>query len=596
MNMNGILKRKVNKAICAIMLFAVILIAPAPVAAYAADYQLSIPVKQVFTTSSPSADASFTYALKPLDAACPVPAHGSPGSLSAEGYTFPITGTGDVQIGPMDCVEYSIYRYEVYQVIGTEKPGYTYDRRRYTIEAHIGTPKGVETVIFNQDGTKTESIVFENDFTVLPSDPKLMTDPPVKKTVSGNPRNNSAFTFRLSAQDPSSPMPAGSVNGMKTITITGSGEGEFGAWSYTKAGTYYYTVSEVNTGEHGYTYDTMVYTITDTVREENGRLVLSRVVTNNYNKQVTTMAFINSYSLAGDGPKTGDDANTTLYTALLIGCGALAIGMAAYLAAGRKRKAKQNAGRKGAALVAVLALFIGIGAAAYSGSQLLETKKAWQEADAAYESISGRVKVSAETAFQTSVKSPAIPVPKLDIDFEALKVINSDAAAWLYCPGTVIDYPVMEADDYSYYLSHLPDGTHNANGTLFIDYNCAPDFSGRLTVVYGHHMKSGRMFGSIVGYKDQGYYDEHPYMYLYTESGNYRIDLMYGCVIGAGQWRERAFMYEENTDALIAYAAHNTTFASGAGYEEGDRIIALSTCSYEFDNARYVVVGKLRAE
>lgn len=169
-------------------------------------------------------------------------------------------------------------------------------------------------------------------------------------------------------------------------------------------------------------------------------------------------------------------------------------------------------------------------------------------------------------------------------------------AAWLYCPGTVIDYPVMMANDYSYYLTHLPDGMKNANGSLFIDYNCAPGFSGQLTVIYGHHMKTGRMLGSLKGYKMQGYYDEHPYMYLYTRQGNYRIELLYGCVIGAGEWRERAFMYEQNVRTLLSYAAHRSTFKSSAAYAEGNRVIALSTCSYEFDGARYVVLGILSSQ
>jgi len=166
--------------------------------------------------------------------------------------------------------------------------------------------------------------------------------------------------------------------------------------------------------------------------------------------------------------------------------------------------------------------------------------------------------------------------------------------AWLYCPDTAIDYPVIKADDYAYYLTHLPDGAQNANGALFIDFNNAPDFTDQLTVIYGHNMKSGMMFGSLDEYKRQRHYDEHPYMYLYTEDANYRIELLYGCVIGAGQWRERAFMYKENINALIAYAADNTTFESVAKYSEGDRVIAMSTCSYEFEGARYVVIGILR--
>jgi len=182
----------------------------------------------------------------------------------------------------------------------------------------------------------------------------------------------------------------------------------------------------------------------------------------------------------------------------------------------------------------------------------------------------------------------------LEIDFEALRTINEDAVAWLYCSETPIDYPVMKADNYNYYLEHLADGTRNVNGSLFIDYNNAPDFSDKLTVIYGHNMKTSKMFGSLVDYKQQDYYEKHPYMLLLTEEDKYRIDLLYGFVIGAGQWRARAFMYQLNLDDLLAYAVQNTTFQSDAGYKEGDRIVAMSTCSYDFDDARYVLIGVLR--
>lgn len=187
-------------------------------------------------------------------------------------------------------------------------------------------------------------------------------------------------------------------------------------------------------------------------------------------------------------------------------------------------------------------------------------------------------------------------IPALDIDFTALKEVSEDSVAWLYCPDTVIDYPVMKADDYSQYLRHLPDGTYNENGSLFLDYNCAPDFSGRLSIIYGHHMNSGKMFAPLVEYKKQEYYNEHPSMYLYTEQGNYRIDIVYGCVIGDGEWRKRAFMFDVNLDSLLNYAASETTFTSDVSYTENDKFIVLSTCSYEFDDARYIVIGALRPQ
>ena len=276
-------------------------------------------------------------------------------------------------------------------------------------------------------------------------------------------------------------------------------------------------------------------------------------------------------------------------------------------------------------LFAIPVLLAGLLAMIYAGRQMLETQQIYQEGNSAYEDISAQVRkhkafdavAIPETNIyflQEGVQADAVGnaqllqvedeeeemkvkvyVPSFEIDFGMLRDINKDAAAWLYSPDTVIDYPVMEAENYNYYLNHLPDGTLNANGSLFIDYNNAPDFSDELTIIYGHHMKSGRMFGNLVEYKKQDYFREHPYMYLYTEHENFRIDLMYGAVIGAGQWRENAFMFAENLDSLLGFASRNTTFESDVEYKAGDRIVVLSTCSYEFDNARFIVVGVLRS-
>jgi pilin isopeptide linkage protein/LPXTG-motif cell wall-anchored protein len=222
-------------------------------------------------------------------------------------------------------------------VIDTKKPGYIYDIRVYTIEVWVDS-MSVDIVVWDEDREKAENIQFENSYKVSPSEPIKMTDPPVKKTVSGNPSYKTTFEFKLEAQTASSPMPAGSVNGTKTIKITGSGEGEFGTWSYDKAGTYYYIVYEVNTGASGYIYDTAVYMITDTVKEENGQFVLFRTVTNNLGKQVSAFTFINTFKEGKLGPKTGDDTPITLYLIMLAVGGALASG--AMVSLRRSRKAQ----------------------------------------------------------------------------------------------------------------------------------------------------------------------------------------------------------------------------------------------------------------
>ncbi|MDR0285797.1 MAG: class B sortase [Propionibacteriaceae bacterium] len=239
-------------------------------------------------------------------------------------------------------------------------------------------------------------------------------------------------------------------------------------------------------------------------------------------------------------------------------------------------------------VIAAVVLVVAVGAMGYGGYGLRAAQQVYAQGDAAYADLSVRMGRGPADPTQPAPGGPA------DVDFAALQAVGRDAVAWLVSPGTPIDYPVMRASDYGYYLTHLPDGTAGAYGSLFIDYNNPPDFSGHLTVVYGHHLKSGAMFGSLVGYKHQSYAEAHPTMYLTTAGTSYRLDLLYGVVVAAGDWRDRAFMFEDNLDSLLAYAAAHTTFTSGVTYTPGDHIVALSTCSYEFEGARYVVLGVLR--
>jgi len=250
-------------------------------------------------------------------------------------------------------------------------------------------------------------------------------------------------------------------------------------------------------------------------------------------------------------------------------------------------------------------LIVALCVMAWSGYRLWETRQVYVQGNHSYERLQDLVRktesnadadeTGAEVA-DTLQQESQVEVPALSIDFATLRNVNADAVAWLYCPDTPIDYPVMRADDYNWYLHHLPDGTYNANGSLFLDYNCPVDFSGDLSIIYGHNMKSGKMFGSLTEYKKQAYFEQHPYMYLYTPEGNYRVDLIYGSVVGTGEWRDRAFMFDLNLDALMSYSVYNTTFESGLSRSVSDRVIALSTRSYEFDDARYVVLGLLRPE
>lgn len=181
------------------------------------------------------------------------------------------------------------------------------------------------------------------------------------------------------------------------------------------------------------------------------------------------------------------------------------------------------------------------------------------------------------------------------VDFAALSRINPDIVGWLYCEGTQINYPVVQGSDDEYYLDHLFDGTENANGCLFLDSRVDASFSSVHSIIYGHHMRSGAMLAALDGYKCQSFYDAHPTMLLITPDATYKVRLFAAYVADPSEdaW-EVSFANDGEIQAWINTAISRSTFASNVKPTPGDRLLTLSTCSYEFGDARFVVVGVMR--
>lgn len=181
----------------------------------------------------------------------------------------------------------------------------------------------------------------------------------------------------------------------------------------------------------------------------------------------------------------------------------------------------------------------------------------------------------------------------ISADFDELQSKNPDIIAWLYSEGTPINYPVVQADDNSYYLRRLTDGSYNSNGTLFLDYRCPPDFSGFNSVIYGHRMKSKAMFGTLPQYAEQEYFDEHPVMYLLTPEADYRVELIAGFMTYADSEVYDPMESESERREFLDNAVKNSLFKSNVSCSLEDKYVCLSTCSYDYENARLMLVGKL---
>lgn len=196
-----------------------------------------------------------------------------------------------------------------------------------------------------------------------------------------------------------------------------------------------------------------------------------------------------------------------------------------------------------------------------------------------------------------TAETEAAPQPEqapIAVDFSALEAVDGRVAGWLYGEGTALNYPVVAGTDNAYYLNHLPDGTRNACGTLFVDCENAPDFSDRNTVIHGHHMKNGSMFGELERYREQAYYEAHPRLYLLTEAGDYRLDLVAGYTTRAGgEGYEKRFADEAAFLSFVERARAQSDFAAPVAVSAGDRLVTLSTCAYAFANARYILLARL---
>ncbi len=254
------------------------------------------------------------------------------------------------------------------------------------------------------------------------------------------------------------------------------------------------------------------------------------------------------------------------------------------------------------------AVFLGV--FSFSGYKLYQILHGYRSSERQYTSLSDRYTTTSATPSPVptaeAYAAPEIPpsptpeVSPISVDFAQLRNEAPDIVGWIYSEGTPINYPIVQSQldnpsiaDY-YYLYRDIHGDYSGNGTPFLDVRCGSDFGYFNSIVYGHHMKDGSMFASLDNYRTAGYYEEHPVMYLNTPQGNYRIEVFAGYVCDADS-STYTFSFPDESSFLI-YCRDmkaQSDFASPVEILSGDRIITLSTCSYEWHDARYVIQGRL---
>lgn len=202
--------------------------------------------------------------------------------------------------------------------------------------------------------------------------------------------------------------------------------------------------------------------------------------------------------------------------------------------------------------------------------------------------------------FYTVTREEETEIPDVLDKYITLYNSNKNLIGWIKIDDTIIDYPVMQCSDNTYYLEHNFDQKEDRAGALFLDCNCDVVKGNDNYIIYGHHMTSGKMFASLPKYESESYYKEHPYITFDTIYEEAVYQVMYAFRSKVYTEDQVVFKYyqfidaysEEEFNSYMQEMADMAYYDTGVTAVYGDSLLTLSTCDYQENNGRFVVVAK----
>ena len=238
--------------------------------------------------------------------------------------------------------------------------------------------------------------------------------------------------------------------------------------------------------------------------------------------------------------------------------------------------------------ICIAAAVVLLGAAVFCGFQIYHHE--------AFEQMAKLVEKAPEEAIPED--TPVSEGEDVLAKYRELYLQNEDMVGWISIAGTKLNYPVMQTtNNPNFYLKHNFEKACSDLGTPYIQENCNLLESDNL-VIYGHHIKGGKMFGALEDYKAESFYEKHKTIQFdtLTEQAEYEIVAVFKTVAYSSEgFRYYDFVNAENEEAFDSYIAKCKELAlydTGVSAEYGDRLITLSTCEYSAQNGRLVVVAK----
>ncbi|WP_297871794.1 class B sortase [uncultured Oscillibacter sp.] len=177
-----------------------------------------------------------------------------------------------------------------------------------------------------------------------------------------------------------------------------------------------------------------------------------------------------------------------------------------------------------------------------------------------------------------------------NMDFSALREINSDVLGWLLVPGTNISYPLLQGRDNDQYLRHTWKKNYSVVGSIFLESTNRKDLSDFNTIVYGHRMRNGTMFGSLKYYKNLSYWKSHPCVYITDDNGSHKYSIFAAYEVStSGLTYRLSFPGDQSKQEFIDFCLSQSVIDTGLVPTVNDQILTLSTCTGQGHATRWVV-------
>ena len=178
--------------------------------------------------------------------------------------------------------------------------------------------------------------------------------------------------------------------------------------------------------------------------------------------------------------------------------------------------------------------------------------------------------------------------------FHSLLEQNSDTVGWIHIPNTVIDYPIVQADDNTCYLDHTFEMEKNKAGSIFMDYRNSVEELDQNTIIYGHHMKDGSMFKGLAKFRNEDFLLENKKIVFNSIYEEMEWEIFAVFVTDTDfNYIEPNFSTEDEFQEFIEMVKLKSIIPLEYDITQEDHILTLSTCGYDFDDARIVVQAKL---